>query len=1462
MKRINARLLIIVGVAIVVLAMGVHVVHGIQVNRSLVVSLKKSAEQSRENGDLGKSVLFYQQYLRYMPDDAERAADYALVTAKIAQLTTARQDSRVAMRELEKALLNDKRGGASRLNDKTRIEVQRALVDLQMAGGYYAAARALLLDLKAVGTAEPNDDLRLAKCHVAIVHYPEAVQLLLSTIGYDPESKSFNSEKAPLKNQNEPYTLLAVLLREQMSDSEAEGLKIDDRKATADRVMDQLVTANKDSAEAWLAKARYLQQYYTREKAKPSIEQALALSPDDVNVLLQASEMALQAKEFANAEELLKKGIAAHPKEDRLHFAFAFAAYLQNHLDDMKQRLEQGLQELPTSERLLQKLFDLQFQQRDVSSARVTLEKIAAAKRNPELREFREAQLLALDGKPLEATRRLELVRPQLVERWPDYARQADTMLMQCYQILGQPDMSAVVARRALSTNRGAIDAQMALANSLQSLGKTAEARAEFEKLMVTLQERNDQPALLAQVCRSLVELRLIEQMQRPADARDWNSVESYIRAQHEIIKEPTASLLLADVSSRKGQPEEARKIVGELVKSYPDSSLVYAALVGIELQQHDAEAALRLLDSAPEKLCRELPLRVQRIEAILLRSGTSRESVVKALEEVAANADTLSDNERARLYSALAMGYQRLSDRDKALEFWNKSADLQPHDSRIHWMLFDMVRPTPDLKSLSNLAVWFEHEFGPDSAQAKLTRAAVLSAGVREEQRPKLAAQKPQFDLTDANTKDLQRARDLLREVETLRPDWYERPKILAEIDVLEGKVDYAIKDLQEALQEGPADSFLVAQLAKLLFLSHRNAEAEEIFKTYASSLPPELRRLEISNLIQTGDLPESLRKFEELMPEDSQNPTEHLAYAQLLEANGKIEEAEKHFRQATKLGSRQPETWLALVNFLVRAGKGEDARKAVQEAQIALPEDRRALALAQGYDAIGDADLAEQYYKIALDAAPSDLRLKQLVAAFYIKTNHAELAKPHLNALLDLKPSDADQREVQAWARRASAQVLASDGSYPSLQRALKEYLKPAPGERLAPADLQVKANLLAARFEPSAVREALDTLNDLKQQRALSNDERLMVAQMYERIGDWSSARDEMQNLVSQSNASPATYITFIEMLLRRSAADEAQTWLTKLQAMPRVNQRALATLTARVKAAQGKGDQAAKYLLAMLPSEKPMPKDKVELMPLIAELLEQIGQPDQAEKLWRQYVEYNPQRSLLLAAFLARRGKVDEALNIAEQVRKSESTLSVLQVIAIAGRQRLHPLTQPQAQRIEQWFTRALRDDPDSTSLQIIWADFLDSQGRYDEMEKVYRSILSRSDVPAKDRALVANNLAFVLAIQGRQLDEAKKLTDETVAYLGPISDTLDTRGMVSLAKGDTKQAIRDLTEAVAILAPQPAKYVHLALAQAAANDMSSARDSIDKAKELKLNPDDLSPADRKKYDALLNQLGKS
>ena len=347
--------------------------------------------------------------------------------------------------------------------------------------------------------------------------------------------------------------------------------------------------------------------------------------------------------------------------------------------------------------------------------------------------------------------------------------------------------------------------------------------------------------------------------------------------------------------------------------------------------------------------------------------------------------------------------------------------------------------------------------------------------------------------------------------------------------------------------------------------------------------------------------------------------------------------------------------------------------------------------------------------------------------------------------------------------------------------------------------------------------------------------------------------------MLSLLSQPKADPIVYTTFIKMLLQHGSPDEALTWLKSLESLGNQDKTELTFLAAAVLNALDRGPQAAAQLVKLLPTERPMPKEQWPLLRRVAAELEQINQFDQAEMLLREDVSYEPQQGPMLAAFYARRGKVDAALNLLEQNRKSLPTPTLLQIAMAALRQNVTPPTPQQVQRVEQWFDRALQEDPDSWVLQLVSSDLRDYQHKYDEAEKLYRVLLARSDLPPTERSVVLNNLAFLLAMQGRDRDEAIKFIDEAVKTFGPQSDMLDTRGLIYLIKGDVDQANADLSDAVVSSDPKAVQFIHLAMAQAKAKDDAGARKSLERAKQLKFNPDDLSPVEKAMYQALLKQL---
>ncbi len=124
--------------------------------------------------------------------------------------------------------------------------------------------------------------------------------------------------------------------------------------------------------------------------------------------------------------------------------------------------------------------------------------------------------------------------------------------------------------------------------------------------------------------------------------------------------------------------------------------------------------------------------------------------------------------------------------------------------------------------------------------------------------------------ELSEANRHDLQKARDMLRTVETLRPDWYERPKLLTEIDLLEGKPDEAIIDLREVLRLGPPDPLQVRRLAQLLLMQKRYSEVKEVLDTYGKANKG-LERIEAVNDQLNGRPDLALQRLEQLIPKDS---------------------------------------------------------------------------------------------------------------------------------------------------------------------------------------------------------------------------------------------------------------------------------------------------------------------------------------------------------------------------------------------------------------------------------------------------------------------------------------------------------------------------------------------------------------------------------------------------------------
>ena len=172
---------------------------------------------------------------------------------------------------------------------------------------------------------------------------------------------------------------------------------------------------------------------------------------------------------------------------------------------------------------------------------------------------------------------------------------------------------------------------------------------------------------------------------------------------------------------------------------------------------------------------------------------------------------------------------------------------------------------------------------------------------------------------------------------------------------------------------------------------------------------------------------------------------------------------------------------------------------------------------------------------------------------------------------------------------------------------------------------------------------------------------------------------------------------------------------------------------------------------------------------------------------------------------------------------------------------------------------------MKQEANSQQIQLLAAELYDLEGKYPEVVKIYRDVLSNPAANGHQKAIVKNNLAFVLAITSNApgiAAESLKLTDDAIRVLGPNSDLLDTRALGYLASGNVKKALDDFRLAVMDAPSSPlsaTKYFHLAQAEQRANHIENAREALNKAQELKLDVNRLTPLEKQNYKRLTDEL---
>lgn len=416
-----------------------------------------------------------------------------------------------------------------------------------------------------------------------------------------------------------------------------------------------------------------------------------------------------------------------------------------------------------------------------------------------------------------------------------------------------------------------------------------------------------------------------------------------------------------------------------------------------------------------------------------------------------------------------------------------------------------------------------------------------------------------------------------------------------------------------------------------------------------------------------------------------------------------------------------------IALARMQLTTGNEVGARSRVTEVLTADEGHPEALKMQAAWQIEADgADEAIAGLRLALDREPNDAQAMTLMSQAYQRSGRPELAKDFM--ALAVEASGNAPTETIRY-----AQLLISE-------------------ERFLPAE---DILLAALRIAP----QDLDLL--------------LVTGELYLRMDDLGRVEQVVQTLrrFDTPRAEQAANRLEAERISRQSGAEDAITYLEELASS------ADASLTSQLAVVQARlttgNVEGALELIKTLREEMP---DEPVIIGVQAGVEAASGNLEQAETLYRQLVEENPQVSsdvwLELARLKVRQEDPDASRSIIEE---------------------------------------ALTHLPESPQLLWAKATYLEQGGQIDDAIEIYEGLYARSS----GSVVVANNLASLLATHKDDAESlerawvvARRFRDVEVPALQ------DTYGWILHRRGNSEEALPYLEEAAEGLAEDPIVQYHL------------------------------------------------
>jgi tetratricopeptide (TPR) repeat protein len=243
-------------------------------------------------------------------------------------------------------------------------------------------------------------------------------------------------------------------------------------------------------------------------------------------------------------------------------------------------------------------------------------------------------------------------------------------------------------------------------------------------------------------------------------------------------------------------------------------------------------------------------------------------------------------------------------------------------------------------------------------------------------------------------------------------------------------------------------------------------------------------------------------------------------------------------------------------------------------------------------------------------------------------------------------------------------------------------------------------------------------------------------------------------------------------------------------------------------------------------------KANPKDSRGLIGLIETMASQNHMAE-AIKLLQDSLSREPDRRdfrLALANLYVRDQRFDDAVNLLQQLLKTDPKSADL-LLRLAETQR----RKGDVNAAIETFRLASQAAPADPRPLLQLGLLMDGTGRRDQSKPIYEQILKIQP----DHPIALNNLAFIKAEEGQDLDQALTMAQRARQGMPNSPDVMDTLGWIYLKKNLSDDAIRTFKELLAAEPNRAAYHYHYGMALLQKGDKPSARRELETA--IRFNP---------------------